>query len=142
MNNLLKNRKKGFTLVELIVVIVIIAVLIAALTPAILGVIRRANHSADEADLRTMMMAGSVAALMPNATSPPAASAIHGQISGRVGQGTYRIYFDGPVAIAGTIIGGRYSDTAPITIGTVPPTLEGNLSVRQVGVQANGALAP
>jgi len=55
MKKLLQNRKKGFTLVELIVVIVIIAILIAALTPAIMGVINRANISADQADLRTLL---------------------------------------------------------------------------------------
>ena len=63
MKNLLANRNKGFTLVELIVVIVIIAVLIAALTPAILGVIRRANESANEADGRQVMLAAATALL-------------------------------------------------------------------------------
>ena len=67
--NLRKNSKKGFTLVELIVVIVIIAILIAALTPAILGVIERANETADKAEARSIMMAASVWAL--NSTTPP-----------------------------------------------------------------------
>ncbi|MCL2499928.1 MAG: prepilin-type N-terminal cleavage/methylation domain-containing protein [Defluviitaleaceae bacterium] len=64
MNKLMQNRKKGFTLVELIVVIVIIAILVAALTPAILGVIRRANISSDEGDARAMLIAVSAAATL------------------------------------------------------------------------------
>ena len=63
-----KNGNKGFTLIELIVVIVIIAILVAALTPAILGVIDRANLSADQADARQVMMAAMV---MTTETNPP-----------------------------------------------------------------------
>ncbi|MDR0293063.1 MAG: prepilin-type N-terminal cleavage/methylation domain-containing protein [Oscillospiraceae bacterium] len=55
MNKLRSSKRKGFTLIELIVVIVIIAILVAALTPAILGVIERANVAADEADARTIV---------------------------------------------------------------------------------------
>jgi len=58
-----RKNTNGFTLVEMIVVIVIIAILLAALTPAVLGVVRRANTTADEADARSvLMMAGVLAA--------------------------------------------------------------------------------
>jgi len=66
MKKLLQSRKKGFTLVELIVVIVIIAILIAALTPAILGVIRRANTSANQADARVILTAAQTFAIGPD----------------------------------------------------------------------------
>lgn len=46
-----KNRNKGFTLVELIVVIVILAILAAILLPALLGYIDRAKQ---QKDLRKM----------------------------------------------------------------------------------------
>ena len=44
MNNLKKNENKGFTLVELIVVLVILAILAAILVPALLGYIDRAKE--------------------------------------------------------------------------------------------------
>jgi type IV pilus assembly protein PilA len=61
--NVAQNSKKGFTLVELIIVIVIIAILIAALLPAIMGAIERANRAADQADARTIFTGASVVAL-------------------------------------------------------------------------------
>jgi len=57
------TNNKGFTLVELIVVIVIIAILIAALAPVILGAIRRANRVSDEADARNVLTAAAVVVL-------------------------------------------------------------------------------
>ena len=45
MRSLKKNRKKGFTLVELIVVLVILAILAALLIPALTGYIDKARKS-------------------------------------------------------------------------------------------------
>ena len=104
MNKLRKHSKKGFTLVELIVVIVIIAILVAALTPAILGVIDRANVSADEGGARAIMMAASVAVL--NATDmDPAnvdADAILAELTGfnMSSSAEWTVWFDGNIAIA------------------------------------------
>ena len=56
MNRLRKN-KKGFTLVEIIVVLVIIAILMAALTPVMMGWINEARQGALMAEARTGMMA-------------------------------------------------------------------------------------
>jgi len=130
MQKLLRSRK-GFTLIELIVVIVIIAILIAALTPAILGVIRRANVAADEADARTVMMAGSVAGLMqvPPGLPPvgsgaaPGAHTILGQFTGtnNVRSGTYYVQFEGAVAIACTFAIDNRSAT-PQSVGLPPNT--------------------
>ena len=105
MQKLLTSRK-GFTLIELIVVIVIIAILIAALTPAILGVIRRANIAADEADARTVMMAGSVAGL---GRTPPGTPLLGTEITAEltaatnVRPGTYTVYFEGAVGVGCTL---------------------------------------
>lgn len=53
---ILKNRK-GFTLVELIVVLVILAVLAALLVPALTGYIDKANKQAVIAETRSCVMA-------------------------------------------------------------------------------------
>ena len=113
-NSLRKNGKKGFTLVELIVVIVIIAILVAALTPAILGVIRRANQAADQADARAVMMGASVAGIGKNGI--PAAADVQAQFTGGVNitNGTYTVYFDSGMAVGCKLEGGRVSDAAVI----------------------------
>ena len=47
-----KLNKKGFTLIELIVVIAILAILAAILIPAITGYIKRAENAKDQANCR------------------------------------------------------------------------------------------
>jgi len=129
-----KNRKKGFTLVELIVVIVIIAILVAALTPAVLGVINRANRSADEADARSVMMAASVAALAQNPPGRPAADddgvaamraafGVAATESTGIFPGTYDVFFNGPIATGVQIYeGGRTGVTESTRFGIGNPS--------------------
>lgn len=57
-----KNNKKGFTLVELIVVLVILAILAAILVPALLGYIDRAKTSQYELEAKSVYMAAQAAA--------------------------------------------------------------------------------
>ena len=57
MRNLKKNRKKGFTLVELIVVLVILAILAALLIPALTGYIDKAKKKQGTAETRSCVMA-------------------------------------------------------------------------------------
>ena len=52
-----KNRKNGFTLVELIVVLVVLAVLAALLVPALTGYIDKARQSAVIAETRSIRQA-------------------------------------------------------------------------------------
>ncbi|MCL1806519.1 MAG: prepilin-type N-terminal cleavage/methylation domain-containing protein [Oscillospiraceae bacterium] len=114
-----KNRK-GFTLIELIVVIVIIAILIAALTPAILGVIDRANRSADEAEARSLWTAALAAADFKTGTKPTAQE-ITDMMTGGNGQVTVNLYFQGAAVVAvelleGRLAAGKYT-TTPFVLG-------------------------
>ena len=49
-----KNKQKGFTLVELIIVIAIIGVLAAVLIPTFAGVIEKAKLASDQSDVKNM----------------------------------------------------------------------------------------
>ena len=57
LNKLKKNDKKGFTLVELIVVLVILAILAALLIPALTGYIDKAKRKSIVAETRQAVMA-------------------------------------------------------------------------------------
>lgn len=57
LNRLKKNDKKGFTLVELIVVLVILAILAALLIPALTGYIDKAKEKQIIAETRQAVMA-------------------------------------------------------------------------------------
>jgi type IV pilus assembly protein PilA len=52
------KNKKGFTLVELIVVMAILAILAAILIPSVGGMIERSNKAVDVATARNLYMAG------------------------------------------------------------------------------------
>lgn len=57
LKNLKNNKKKGFTLVELIVVLVILAILAALLIPALTGYINKAKEKSITAETRQVVMA-------------------------------------------------------------------------------------
>lgn len=57
MKKFMKNNKKGFTLVELIVVLVILAILAALLIPALTGYIDKAKEKSVIAETRQFVMA-------------------------------------------------------------------------------------
>lgn len=57
LKKLKNNKKKGFTLVELIVVLVILAILAALLIPALTGYINKAKEKSITAETRSAVMA-------------------------------------------------------------------------------------
>lgn len=62
--------KKGFTLVEIIVVLVIIAILAAIAIPAMTGWIKKANERANYAEARTSLLAAQTIASESYASTP------------------------------------------------------------------------
>jgi prepilin-type N-terminal cleavage/methylation domain-containing protein len=74
MNKLRKNSKKGFTLVEIIVVLVIIAILIAALAPVMIGWINEARETTVRTEGRVILLALQTTATEHRALQPAAPS--------------------------------------------------------------------
>ena len=65
MNQTMKNQK-GFSLIELLVVVIIIAIIAAIAIPSLLASRRAANQSATIANLRTVVSAGATYASLNN----------------------------------------------------------------------------
>ena len=68
-----RNNKKGFTIVELVIVIAVIAILAAVLIPTFAGIIKKANLSADMQAVRQM----NVALAADGAVTPTDIFALH-----------------------------------------------------------------
>lgn len=79
----MKNKKKGFTLVELIVVLAILAILAAMLVPALTGYIDKANSQKVVAECRQVVMA-----------AQSEASSVYGTSNGKLATGTTTIKAD------------------------------------------------
>lgn len=89
----LRKSKKGFTLVELIVVLVILAILAALLIPALTGYIDKANQKKVVAETRQCVMAAQTLhdEAYGNGTSEPTVDQIKtlAEVSGTVSNVTY-----------------------------------------------------
>ena len=53
-----RSAKKGFTLLELVVVVAIVSVLATILVPSVVGYVRKANRSTDVSTARTERVMG------------------------------------------------------------------------------------
>jgi type IV pilus assembly protein PilA len=67
-----KLNKKGFTLIELIVVIAILAILAAILIPAVTGYIQKAEQARDSANCRALYSQVSLQVMLDATTLSPA----------------------------------------------------------------------
>ena len=70
----LKKNKKGFTLIEIIVVLIIIGILIAIAVPSVLGYIGKAEDVKHEANARTGFLAAQTILVKKNAKNQPVAT--------------------------------------------------------------------
>jgi prepilin-type N-terminal cleavage/methylation domain-containing protein len=69
-DSLRKNKKKGMTLVEIIVVLVIIAILMAALAPVMIGWINEARETTIRTEGRTVLLALNTTSVEHRAVRP------------------------------------------------------------------------
>lgn len=90
MLNWLRKKKKdnkGFTLVELIIVVAILAILVGILAPQYTKYVEKSRRSSDVSNLESLVKAAQVAAADTDYDIP---------------EGTYKIIIDGASATAGT----------------------------------------
>ncbi len=136
MKHLHKN-EKGFTLVELMVVVVIIGILVAIAIPIYNVVTSRAETGAIEASLRTIN-GGIMMAMASEATQPADAAAMGAvgvlgkYIQNWTGQGATL----GPSGVTYSVVGsagGPYEAAATVPAGVGPNSTAGALTYRLVG---------
>lgn len=72
------SKKKGFTLMEMMIVVAIIAILIAIIIPTFKGALDRANAAADEANLRAYYAEVTADAILNNTDISKPADTVKG----------------------------------------------------------------
>lgn len=111
----LRKSDKGFTLIEMIVVIAIIGVLVAIAIPSVGGIINSAKQATAQANARTAYMAAQMYVTQQTAAGASApATMSQGNISSLLG-GTYK----GTVSIT---MNGNNVGTVTYTDGTISAT--------------------
>ena len=108
-----KSDKKGFTLVELIVVLVILAILAALLIPALTGYIDKAKEKSVTAECRQVVMA---------------AQTLYDEAYGEATTG--KVVFDGETATADDtkITNQQVADLAEVAVGNIKAITTGTVS--------------
>ncbi len=101
------NNEKGFTLVELMVVVVIIGILIAIAVPVYNNVTQKANRSSVEANLRTIDGAIMQYGAVNDGAVPPDTTAGNGGVLMTASGSYLQAWPSGPDGVTYQIDGGR-----------------------------------
>ena len=107
----INNRKKGFTLIELIAVLVIMAILALIVTPLVMNIIRKARTAADKRSVDAYGRSIEIAIagyLLDTGTFPTSMNQLTVEYNGdEVVCSTTQIKSDSSVYLAGCTVGGR-----------------------------------
>ncbi|MCL2617605.1 MAG: type II secretion system GspH family protein [Defluviitaleaceae bacterium] len=132
-----KKHKKGFTMIELVVVIAVLAILLTVLAPSILSVLDSANRIGDMADANAIQQAGGAAAIALGRQPTP------GEVVAEMAGGTMHVgltvdlFFEGMAPAGFRIVsGGRTTRSDGLTQGRI---IEDDSRRVQVVVPAAGA---
>lgn len=109
----MKQNKKGFTLVELIIAIVILAILFAILIPSFVGYVNRANEAQVQVEARAAYLAANtLAAEALYETAPAAADVL--ALAGLTGSGgTVTVTLSGTGEVSVEYVNHGYTATLP-----------------------------
>ena len=100
-----KMNKKGFTIVELVIVIAVIAILAAVLIPTFSGIVDRANKSAALQEVKNAYTATLVAELETEATTDDVISKLTSEFNVKTTKGKFvTVTADGGVKEAATSV--------------------------------------